>query len=355
MPEKNILYRYSEVEQEQDSKQDRVLQLAFSSEFPVKRTAGKIESELGVAKEGEEYIELLSHEDGHYDLSALNNNGALLDEHDTAQQIGKVNRAEVSKDKIGRAVVEFDGVTDLSKTRYAQMQKRSRPHVSFGYEQTKFIREEQLPDGRMAKRVAWAADEISSVARPADPTVGARRSAMDTCHCTRCGNSFLEKDLDDDFRCDTCGPVVRSIRNANFRRDAQDKVTVNELACQVSDAVQKDERFTGKNNKGEPTGWCSIRDLFYDEEIKQWSAMIYCSTDGKLYEVDFEPVENVVRLDGETEVQEKSVYEEVAQRSSKKSFKRDKEELSPKPDAEEQALDEEECEFEDGRCKRCGY
>lgn len=354
MSEKNILYRYSEVEENQTDG-ERILQLAFSSEFPVKRKAGKLEADLGVAKEGEEYLELLSHEDGHYDLSALNNNGALLDEHDKSQQIGKVNRAEVSTDKIGRAVVEFDGVTDLSKTRYTQMQKRSRPHVSFGYEQTKFIREEQLPDGRTAKRVAWAADEISSVARPADPTVGARRSALDTCHCTRCGNSFLEQDLDKDFRCDTCGPVSRSLMNAKFTRDAQDKVTVQELGNQVAEAVQKDERFTGKNNKGEPTGWCSVRDLFYDEEIKQWSALIYCSTDGKLYEVDFEPVDNVVRLDGEVEVQEKSVYEEVAQRSSKKSFKREKEELENKPDAEEQALDDEECEFEDGRCKRCGY
>jgi len=311
-------YRYAQVEANSADEKKRTLQVAFSSEFPVERTASARDEKLGIAKRGEEYLELLSHNEGDYDISALNAPGAFVDEHDTRAHIGPVTRAEVSADKRGRAVIGFDGASELSKVRFNQMSgtSPSRPHISFDYKISRFISDEVLSDGRTAKRVAWKAlGEISSVAEPADYNAGVSRSAgNEYCHCTRCGGMFERAELDDDFRCEDCGPVARHLKenNSKVTRDAADKVTLSELACQVDSAVSKDPRFHGKGTDGEPMGWTSIRDLFYDEEAKTWSAVVYCGTDGKTYEVGFTVADNVVTLGESVEVEPKVTYEPVA-------------------------------------------
>ena len=107
-------YRYAQVEANTADEKKRTLQVAFSSEFPVERTASARDEKLGIAKRGEEYLELLSHNAGDYDISALTAPGALVDEHDTRAHLGKVYHAEVSEDKKGRAGLEFDFASDLS-------------------------------------------------------------------------------------------------------------------------------------------------------------------------------------------------------------------------------------------------
>jgi hypothetical protein len=128
-----------------------------------------------------------------------------------------------------------------------------------------------LADGRTAKRVKWAADEISSVARPADPTVGAKRDkgGNDYCHCTRCGGLFNREQVDDDYRCDDCGPVARSLRAQTDKKCVRaadgDKpaaeFSMNMLAEAVYALADQDERLKGKDNKGNLTGWISVRDI----------------------------------------------------------------------------------------------
>ena len=308
--DETIHYRYEQVSADGADESARTLQLAFSSEFPGEQRANKRDVELGAAsKVGDRYWEVLSHNEGDADLSMLNNDGALLDEHDERSQIGKVKHAEISADKVGRAVVEFDGETELSKVRFNQLFKRSRPHISHGYFHTKFLGDERLTDGRVAKRFAWRSGEISSVAVPIDPTVGSRRSATEMAHCTRCGGLFERDEMDGDFRCEDCGPVSRSLKDKMIR--AGDKeVSANDLSSKVHKAVMADERFTGKDNKGNKTGWNQVQDLKHDGE--NWSAIIYCGTDGKCYSIELEnPEEDAVELGQETEVQRTGDWEPV--------------------------------------------
>ena len=213
-----IFYRYSEVESSADGKR---FQISFSSETPVERVARACDVEIGAAKKvGEKYLEILSHKKGDADFSDLNNDGAFLDEHDPQVQLGTIRRAVLSQDKMGRASVEFDGASELSKIRRKQFERKSRKHVSVGYRHTKFLGDEKLPDGRTAKRFAWQADEISSVAMPADNKAGVNRAKegaftradddAEMAHCLRCGEEFPRADLDDDFMCEDCLAVNRS-------------------------------------------------------------------------------------------------------------------------------------------------
>lgn len=218
---KTMVYRYAEVDKDSIDGEKKTLQVAFSSEYPVERTFTPEQEEMGLGQAGDSYLEVLSHDEGDADFSALNRAGAFLDEHNPHMHLGKVARAEISQDRKGRAVLHFDHATSLSKARYEQMTKGSRPHISFGYSHTAHLGETQLEDGRTAHRFAFAADEISSVARPADPTVGAKRFD-DTCHCTGCGRSYREDDLDDDYRCDNCGPAAAESPEEELKEPVQE-------------------------------------------------------------------------------------------------------------------------------------
>lgn len=179
MPER--ICRYIEVDGSKIDREARTIPLTFSSEFPALQRADEnvpsaIKRAAGLA-EGEVFVEILDHSPDSVDLSLLNNRGAFLDEHDEKDQIGVVERAEITE-KQGRAIVKMD-THDKGKTRFEQMQSRSRPHISAGYKYTGFIRSEQLPNGRKAYRFAWKGLELSSVAIPADPTIGVARSYQD--------------------------------------------------------------------------------------------------------------------------------------------------------------------------------
>ena len=321
-------YRYAQVESATADESKRTLQVAFSSEFPVERTASARDEKLGIAKRGEEYLELLSHNSGDYDISALNAPGAVVDEHDTTRHLGKVNHAEISADKKGRAVLEFDGLSDLSKERFAQAKSGSRSHISFDYKVTKFVGDQPLTDGSVAKRVAWKSlGEISSVAEPADPTAGVSRASGDTyCHCVRCGDLFDQNDLDDDYRCEDCGPVARHLMDNKSRvtRDAADNISISDLSYLVDAAVSKDDRFHGKGTDGSSMGWTSIRDVNFDAAKKKWSAVVYCGTDGKTYEVAFTVADNEVTLGKSFEVEAKVSYEPVEDDEAERAAAADK-------------------------------
>lgn len=215
-------YRYSEIEESPDGKRFPV---SFASEYPAPRIARKSEEFMGAAKVGEKYLEVLSHKRGDYDFSSLNTDGAFLDEHNPKDQIGVVKRALVSKDSKSRAVVEFDEASDLSKTRKKQFEAKSRTHISVGYIHTKYLGDETLPDGRTVKRFAWAADDISSVAIPADPKVGVNRSKegvferseTDMAHCLRCGDPMERSELNDDFMCGDCADAKRTGVDSNHK------------------------------------------------------------------------------------------------------------------------------------------
>ena len=161
-----VLYRFLEVE----SATEGNLKLAFSSEHPVLRTGDGTDH-----KRGEKYWEVLDHNPENADIKLLQNRGAFIDEHVFKDQLGVIEKAEICADKVGRAEVSFCSDSH-SKNREVQLRAKQRPHISFGYIHTRLISETVGEDKIPVKRLAWQAYEISSVAAPADPTVGVGRT-----------------------------------------------------------------------------------------------------------------------------------------------------------------------------------
>ena len=163
------LYRFFRAESVADN--PRLVKVAFSSETPVLRVGDGIDHD-----EGAPYWEVLDHSAGSYDLTLLQNRGAVLDEHDPKCPIGVVSKADVGEDRIGRADLEMDDDEDsIGCERCRQMRSGMRPHISFGYDQTRLMSSTKGEDGVPIKRFAWRAHEISSVAIPADGNVGVGR------------------------------------------------------------------------------------------------------------------------------------------------------------------------------------
>jgi len=175
------IYRYIKVDRAGIDKEARRIPISFSSEYPALQRADaavpvQIKRAAGL-KDGQVYIEILDHAADSVDLSMLNNRGAFLDEHDEKDQLGVIEKAE-NLDRSGKAIVKLSGHEKAIK-RFNEMVDDERPHISAGYQYTRFIGNEAMPDGRTAKRFAWKALELSSVAIPADPTIGVARDYKD--------------------------------------------------------------------------------------------------------------------------------------------------------------------------------
>lgn len=158
--EAGTLYRAMEIG-EAKPKDDRTLELSFSSELPVERWFGN---------------EILDHNASSVDLSGLNRGGdgggPLLVDHDTRDQVGVVERAWIDeKDKKGRAQVRF-GTSARANEIYEDVKGGIRRLVSVGYRVRKMVTE-KIEDGIETMRAtSWKPLELSVVAVPADISVG---------------------------------------------------------------------------------------------------------------------------------------------------------------------------------------
>jgi hypothetical protein len=142
----------------------RTVELSFASEFTVERWFGN------------ESLEMSSRA---ADLNRLNNGGALLSDHNTRQQIGKVIKAWIGDDKRAHAIVKFSR-SPQGEIEFQDVKDDIRTNVSFGYRILEYRTEKgkgSKPDAITATR--WEAFEISLVAVPADPTVGVGRAHED--------------------------------------------------------------------------------------------------------------------------------------------------------------------------------
>lgn len=263
------MYRDCEVERSGSS--DKTVQVLFSSESPVERKAKKREEEMGIAKRGEKYLEVLSHDAGDADFSELNRNAPVLDEHDGKEQVGNVKRARLSKDKVGRALLGFDGDSELSDTRYKQV-KRGNRQISTGYSHTKFLGDITLSDGRVAKKIAWKAHEISTVANGADARAGANRSTENTESgvCLGCGEEFDKDELDanqecEDCRCEDMRKVISKLPEASGEKliRGKDRISHSEVRAALHHALSKDSRFKHTDGSG------NTNSNFYVHDIEQ--------------------------------------------------------------------------------------
>lgn len=334
---------------------DDTIQVAFSSETPGQQRAGEAEELLGICKRGQLYTEILSHEPDHVDLTQLNNTGAFLDEHENMRQIGNVKKAALSEDKVCRAVLEFDGASKLSKTRKAQMTKRSRPHISFGYRHTKYIGTRDMGEGKVGHVFAWAGREISSVADPMDGTVGVGRSKSDY-HCLGCASIFSRSDLNEDFYCQTCADAMepaeedesgkrkaeserqrlaleikqradqvaeakkraadRDLSGIQFKRSDTECISLENLRQLVSEAAGMDERFC-KDCNGRFCSYFWVKDILIEEagveggeDVDNLFAII-SGADCNCYKVAFTYDGTTVKLGTAVKVEAQVEYVEV--------------------------------------------
>jgi hypothetical protein len=319
------LFRFTRADSDTADPDDKTIQVAFSSEALVLRTAREAQEKLGISKKGEKYWELLSHRKTDADFSELNTGkAAVLDEHNDSLQIGNVKRAKLSKDKIGRAVLQFDGLSELSNTRFAQMESGKRDGISTGYWHTRFIGDEGTKDGHPIKRIAWAADEISSTRTPADDEKsGVRRSRMfrsadGKWACLTCGNMFTRSELDEDFE---CGCEKRSLQNERFYRsktkDGEMTISHRELHAKVFDALNNDKRFKSKRDNGDTNSYfrvLDIKQIVGDGDNDDWQAHVESPawrTYSKNYLVDFTYDGTNVVLGESQEVEPKITLEPV--------------------------------------------
>lgn len=141
----------------------RTVELSFSSEAPVERWFG---------------TEVLDHSPGAVDLSRLNGSGALLVDHDTADQVGVVEEARIGSDRKGRAKVRFSKGARAQEI-FQDVVDGIRKLISVGYRITESVKEEGDNGDVVVRATAWTPLEISLVSVPADVSVGIGRSAVE--------------------------------------------------------------------------------------------------------------------------------------------------------------------------------
>ncbi|PEH74286.1 phage major capsid family protein [Edwardsiella tarda] len=148
--------------------ESREFTLAFSSEQPYPREV--FDESTG------EYLtldEVLLHDESAVDLSRLNNNAALLFNHDFDKHLGVVMGATIDSDRVGRAKVRFSKHGELANDVYGKVQEGTIGKVSVGYT----IEEYKIDYATSRLLVTkWAPYEISIVTVPADDSVGLNRS-----------------------------------------------------------------------------------------------------------------------------------------------------------------------------------
>ncbi len=330
----NILYRYTELSRG-DIVGDDTFQIAAASEFPGQQIADEVHARVCGVKEGELYMEILSHNEGDADLSFFNTGrAAFLDEHKSNRHLGNIKKATLSSDKVTRVLVQCDEASKLSKTRKKQLGKKSRMNVSCGYIHTRYLGPQKLDDGTIGHRFAWQGREVSSVGDPLDPTVGLQRAAaVDKTCCFGCGKQMRSADMvksDDALYCsqdcvDAETPAdeetERTAAVPMFRSKKDHKeirISHSELRQKVVGALDGDKRFKYKRDNGD-----MVSD-FYQHDIHQVSAdgtdfqAIVSSPawrDGsKLYAVDFSYDGSAVTLGEATHVEPKTTLEAVERR-----------------------------------------
>ncbi len=140
----------------------RTVNLSFSSDAPVERWFG---------------MEVLDHSPKSVDLGRLNDGAPLLMEHNTSEQIGRVESATVDG-KRGTAIVRFSKSARAQEI-FTDVMDGIRQNISVGYRINEMQLDETRSDDEVETYVAtnWQPYEVSVVSVPADNSIGIARSA----------------------------------------------------------------------------------------------------------------------------------------------------------------------------------
>lgn len=152
-----------------ESGDDRIVELAFSSEAPYSR--------IYTDQNGDpvELKEILVHDKDAVDLDVLNDKASLLFNHEFDNHIGVVvpGSARIDEDGVGRALVKFSQVGRLANETYDKVKEGTMSKVSVGYT----VLEGHADFSKGVYYVTkWQPYEISIVSVPADSSVGVGRS-----------------------------------------------------------------------------------------------------------------------------------------------------------------------------------
>ncbi|EHC2749462.1 phage major capsid protein [Escherichia coli] len=146
-----------------EEKDERIIELAFSSEAPYTRYYTNQDGEQVELKE------ILVHDESAVDLSVLNEtNASLLFNHNLDLHIGKIvpGSARIDEDRIGRCLVQFSKVGQLANECFEKVKESTLSQVSVGY---------NVLDGKadFSKGIyyvtRWQPYEVSIVTCAADP------------------------------------------------------------------------------------------------------------------------------------------------------------------------------------------
>lgn len=153
---KSPLYRTFEIKKEAINVENRTVELSFSSEEPYQRWFGN---------------EILGHDAKEIDMKFISSGSApFLDGHDTGKQIGVIEKAWI-KDKKGRATVRFSKSKAADEV-FQDIVDGIRKNVSVGYDVKSMVLVSEKKDEKTYRVNKWQPLETSSVAIPADMTVG---------------------------------------------------------------------------------------------------------------------------------------------------------------------------------------
>ncbi len=155
------LYRDMQLDRAGIKEDARTIELSFSSELPGQQFFG---------------TEILDHNPTSVRMQRLKNGAPLLVNHDKNDQVGVIERAEISPDRRGRAVVRF-GKSARAEEIWNDVIGGIRSLVSCGYRIHKATPESSGKSGDTYRATDWEPFEISIVAVPTDPTVGVGRGA----------------------------------------------------------------------------------------------------------------------------------------------------------------------------------
>lgn len=170
---KKLLPQYRTLRIERDAtraeqSEDGQIPVAFSSEEPYARWWG---------------TEILSHEKDAVDLSYAKEGLPFLADHDPSRQIGLLQSVTIDKDGVGRGMLSFGAHPDAA---WIEKDIRSgvRKNVSVGYQidQLKLLESDEKTGVDTYLATKWTPMEASTVAVPADITVGIGRAARRDAH-----------------------------------------------------------------------------------------------------------------------------------------------------------------------------
>jgi HK97 family phage major capsid protein len=157
-----MMYRNYAIDARQIDEEARTIPLSFSSETPYMRWFGE---------------EILDHSKGAIDMSFIGSGRApFLVGHWSDELVGIIEKAWVDDDKVARAIVRM-GKSARAEEIFKDVVDGIRQNISVGYQIKKMVLvEENEETGKSVYRVTdWKPLEISTVAVPADETVGVGR------------------------------------------------------------------------------------------------------------------------------------------------------------------------------------